>query len=97
MRLVAIVLIVASLVFVCGAFLALSLKYEKALATIQTLRDKLESIRPAVQTSREREFVVRFAREFPHLSRELHSKVNPRTIPAELNKIMLRTFEPWGP
>ena len=96
MILTAIVLIVASLVFVCGAFLSLSLKYEKALETIQTLRDKLESIRPAAQTSREREFVVRFAREFPHLSRELHSKVDPRTIPAELNKIMLRTFEPWG-
>ncbi len=93
---VAIVLIVALLVFGCRAFLALRLEYAKALETIRTLRDKLETIRPAAQTSREREFVVRFAREFPHLSRELHSKVDPRNIPAELNKIMLRTFEPWG-
>ena len=92
----AIVLIAVSLVVVYGAFRKLTLKHEKALETIQKLRDKLELIRPAAQTSREREFVVRFAREFPHLSRELHSKVDPRTIPAELNKIMLRTYEPWG-
>ena len=98
MLLVVIALVVVSLVlvFVNGAFRKLRLKHEKALETIQTLRDKLESIRPAAQTSREREFVVRFAREFPHLSRELHSKVDPRNIPAELNKIMVRTFEPWG-
>ncbi len=96
MILAAIVLVILSLVFVYGAFRKLSLKHEKALETIQTLRDKIETIRPAAETSREREFVVRFAREFPHLSRELHSKVDPRSIPAELNKIMLRTFDPWG-
>ena len=37
-------------------------------------------IRPAAQTLREREFVVRFAREFPHLSRALVSFFSVPTV-----------------
>ncbi len=44
---------------------------------------------------RERDFFLRFAREFPELSQRLHSQIDTRSIPIELTKILVRSFHPW--
>lgn len=85
----------AALAIAVASLRKLRSTHRQALARMDALEEQLASAKIATRSDREREFFFQFAREFPHMTQELHSEVDVREIPAALNKILLRTFEPW--
>ena len=89
-------LLLVTLVLIVLAWLfKLRAEKNRAQTTIQTLEAQLVSSRTTTQAEREREFFLRFAREFPHMTRELQIEEQARTIPPALSKILIRSYDPW--
>jgi diguanylate cyclase (GGDEF)-like protein len=57
-------------------------------------RELLAADRREQQNAQDRQFFMTFLREFPHLTRELHSGIKERQIPHVLLKVAQRAFEP---
>jgi len=87
--------LLAALVVLCAWAARAWRDTKRARATVAELRDELESRSESAVVARERDFLLRFAREFPQLTRELHSEVDTRRIPAELGKLLVSAFQPW--
>ncbi len=50
--------------------------------------------READRAQQDRQFLLHFLRDFPHLTRELHAGLREREIPSLLLRVVERTFEP---
>lgn len=97
---VAVVLAVGLLAVAVGLIAAVArLSGKLALAEARTQEaDRQASLlrRATAQTQAEHDFLLRFLREFPHLTRELHSTMKPREIPGLLLNAVMRVLEPEG-
>ena len=57
-------------------------------------KECLSADRRNLQASTQLEFLSRFVREFPHLTRDLHTTVRQRDVAGLVLKVVSRTFEP---
>jgi diguanylate cyclase (GGDEF)-like protein len=64
----------------------------KKVSSAQEVSERLE--RQLSSLEKDQRLLVRFVREFPHLTRQLHSRNKARDIPRALLEMLLRTFEP---
>lgn len=79
----------------------LKLRLADSLSTAAVLTQELRSAKTWAEQlqrrlstlEREQKFVIRFMQEFPHLTRQLHSRIKSRDIPEILLGILQRTFE----
>ena len=59
-----------------------------------TIREAAALRREADRAQQDRQFLLHFLRDFPHLTRELHAGLREREIPSLLLRVVERTFEP---
>ncbi|HET7291669.1 MAG TPA: GGDEF domain-containing protein [Vicinamibacteria bacterium] len=59
-------------------------------------RDCTVQRREADRAQQDRQFLLHFLRDFPHVTRELHAGLREREVPSLLLRVVERTFEPRG-
>lgn len=96
------VLVVAAAALTVGGLLAVNARLTKRLRLAEDQTGELEvgietlrmQTRHHAQVQHEHKFLVRFLREFPHLTRDLSATVQPREIPKLILNVITRIFEP---
>lgn len=96
---VLVLLVVAAATLAVGLLLAVNGRLTKRLSLAEDrtseLEGELETLRRHhAQIQHEHRFLVRFLREFPHLTRDLSATVQPREIPKLILNVVTRIFEP---